>query len=554
MKRVQPPRGRTGQGKGAEIEWIGGVMPMPAYVTGEGAPYRPDVLCWMGADGVILGSSVVPPGRFSATASISLQQAMDAPMAGRPHRPTHVRVASPELADALRADHPDMVVVCAPTPELDALFAMMRERLADEDDIEHSLVSSEITPGALASFFAGAAALYRAKPWKVVPGDECLFAITIEALDVRDAVVSVVGQMGESFGFVLFRNYDEFEDYLDAGEAMRLGEEADVPPHFALNFERGADLAPSLRREVQARGWEVAGPKAYPMLFAVDEDLVAHAPSARDLAMVEAIARVLAQVVAEKKAVRAAFLRGEPLSRTLTVSTGPGEFDVTVRAPYSRTPSVFDPSRDLLGELAMLELDDHESQDDRFELENELLRRFTQSPEGAGLESLDFCMLVMDFSAHELGVTIATLRAPELDHIVFDFVPLHAYADPSQVGPAIEALRAFYAFLGREFGLEQADACLEVLGDDAVGKLMGALSERAKSTIRNSRPYLGAESDLGFGYRDTPESRVPSFDDDPWPASSESFSEPPPRTLSKEAIKAKKAKRKAASKARKKKR
>jgi hypothetical protein len=36
------------------VEWVGGVFPLPAYVTGEGGPYRPETLVWMGASGVVL--------------------------------------------------------------------------------------------------------------------------------------------------------------------------------------------------------------------------------------------------------------------------------------------------------------------------------------------------------------------------------------------------------------------------------------------------------------------------------------------------------------------
>jgi hypothetical protein len=30
------------------IEWVGGLVEMPAYVIGEGEPYRPETLLWMG--------------------------------------------------------------------------------------------------------------------------------------------------------------------------------------------------------------------------------------------------------------------------------------------------------------------------------------------------------------------------------------------------------------------------------------------------------------------------------------------------------------------------
>ncbi len=67
---------------------------MSFYVTGEGEPYRPETLFWMGAEGAILGSTVAKPGELLAMASESLQSAMEKPMYGRPHAPTRLRVAS----------------------------------------------------------------------------------------------------------------------------------------------------------------------------------------------------------------------------------------------------------------------------------------------------------------------------------------------------------------------------------------------------------------------------------------------------------------------------
>jgi hypothetical protein len=79
---------------------------LPAYVTGEGEPSRPDVLFWMGAEGAILGSTVAKPGELLTMACESLQSTIEHPMHGRPHAPTRVRVASPELAEALRDGYP----------------------------------------------------------------------------------------------------------------------------------------------------------------------------------------------------------------------------------------------------------------------------------------------------------------------------------------------------------------------------------------------------------------------------------------------------------------
>jgi len=352
MTRRQTNRGPSGRKQTTAIEWIGGIAAIPAYVTGEGEPYRPEALFWMAADGAILGSTIAGPGELLATASESLQRTIEQPIYGRPHAPTRVRVASAVLADALRSGHPGIDVVCAPTPELDAMLALMREEMGEDGTEGQSYLSPGIEPDAMASFFKAAAALFRARPWKLVPDDQCLFSVTIEALGVRDAALSVIGQMGESFGLILFSGLDDFEDFLDAVEVIEMGEEPEVPPHFALNFERGAELEPELRKEIAEHHWEVAASNAYPWLVAVDEDLMVRPPTASEVTMAEAIALALTKVLAGKKALRAAWDGGEPVSRTLAIPTHQGDVEVTLLAPFVRSPEELDPSHDILADLA----------------------------------------------------------------------------------------------------------------------------------------------------------------------------------------------------------
>ena len=77
------------------VEWVGGLISLPAYVTGEGEPYRPETLVWLSDQGAVLGSTVGKPGEVLAQACESLQGAMEHPMIGRPHSPDHIRVESP---------------------------------------------------------------------------------------------------------------------------------------------------------------------------------------------------------------------------------------------------------------------------------------------------------------------------------------------------------------------------------------------------------------------------------------------------------------------------
>ncbi len=348
-----------------------------------------------------------------------------------------------------------------------------------------------------AAFFRAAAGLFRAKPWKTVPSDQSLFSGSIEKLGVADAALSVIGQMGQSLGLIMFSGIDDFEAYLEAADAMEHGEEPAMPPHFALNFERGAELSAALRKEIAEHHWEVASVDAYPWLVAVDEDLVARPPTAEDVTIAEAIALPLPKLLKEN---------GD-------------EIDAEARR----------------------------------RLEDELVRRFVASPEAKALTDVQSCHFVMDFAADYFTATIATLGPRELREIVFDIIPRKVSIDASAASGIIEENRAFYAFLKREFALEQADACLRVLGGDAAKKLEAALSDTSKFGIAKSLFMGGREAGFDMNSKEGIEAWMRLMQSQPLPASVRlpSLGAPAP-PQDKTAARAKKNARKAARKARKK--
>jgi hypothetical protein len=553
---MKPPRkqGRrsTVPKKAASVEWIGGMDSMPAHVTGEGEPYRPAILIWMRSDGIVLGTELAKPGELLPKAGASLRSTIERPLVGRPHSPTRVRVASPELAEALRAEHPGLDVVCAPTPELDAVLAAMREMMDIDATAEPSYLSAGVDPDAVASLFEAAAALFRARPWRVVPDDQSLFSVTIERLGIRDAALAVIGQIGESFGFILFSNIDDFESYLAASDVMTRGESPTVPPHLVLNFEGATDLPPELRREVAEHRWEIAAPDAYPWLFLVGEGLAVREPTTEEMSLAEAVARALTQVISAEEALGTAWSGGAPISHTVAVQTYHGAVDVTLRAPFERAPIGFDRSRDLIAELANLPSDDGEiDQDSRKRLEAELLRRFAASPEASGLEEIFAADFVMDLAANHLGRTIDSVEASDLHEVVFDLIPRKVSIGASEARSIVEELRAFYAFLKREFGLRPADDCQKVLSGDAVSALEAALSDTSKFGLAKSFFMGGREASFDMDSRDGIEAWMRSIQGQP-PLSS--IPTPPTGApgLSEKAAAAKKNKRKAARKTRKK--
>ena len=503
------------------VEWTGGLTSLPAWVTGEGEPYRPEALIWIGADGTVLGHEVGAPGDVADRAAASLRRAIERPMVGKPHAPDKVRVASAELARTLRAAGTGIEIVCAPTPEVDAVLAAMREsfdeRTGGPDNVALRYLGHGTGPEAMAAMFRAAAGLYRVKPWEIVPDDERLISVTIEALGVRDRVVSVIGQMGNNFGFVLLSSRDDFRMFIDAAEALAAGKQPALPSHLSLNFERGAELDAALLDEIARHGWEVAGPDAYPWLVVVEPDLVARPPSATELVIAEAISLALTTLLADEAALLEAWEGGAPVERRLTVSTHAGRHMVTLRVaadpdlrddadPAPRVEFDADQlasrsSPDLIAALFELGKDsdtiDEVDEDARKALEGELLLRFVRSEEAKGLPAPHWCELILNYAAGYLGMTVATLDAGDLQEIMFEIIPRKVSVAADAAPSIIAEARAFWSFLKRETGLEQADACLGVLGRDAVGRLEAALSDPRNFGMAKSL-VMGA---LGAGMR-----------------------------------------------------
>ncbi len=320
--------------KKAETEWVGGIVSLPGHITGEGEPYRPEALFWLTSDGLIVGMDTARPGELLGRAVEHFRETSRRPMIGPAHVPASIRVASEELAGALRKALGDEVtIVAAPTPELDAIVAAMIEKMnADEGEVATTYLAPGIDAEAMAAFFRAAAALYEAKPWTVAPDDESLLLITCEAFELREAVVCFMGQLGESFGLILFPDLDAYDAFLNAAVALQDGEEPELPPHFAINFEPGENLNPELRDEVAKHGWKVASPEAYPWLTAVDALVLGRPPTPIELSLAEVLALALPQVLTERAALLRAWKGEEAFSRALTVEARAGSYELTIRA------------------------------------------------------------------------------------------------------------------------------------------------------------------------------------------------------------------------------
>ena len=179
------------------------------------------------------------------------------------------------------------------------------------------------------------------------------------------------------------------------------------------------------------------------------------------------------------------------------------------------------------------------------------MRRFAGSPEAKALTDFQTCYFVMDFAADNFSATIATLGARHLREIIFDIIPHKLSIDASAASRIIEAIRAFYAFLKREFGLEQADACLHVLGGDSVQKLEAALADTSKFGLAKSLIMSGRKAGFNMDSKEGIEAWMRVMQSQPLPASLRLPSRGSPlRPRAAAAVRAKKNVRKTARKSR----
>ncbi|MSP25597.1 MAG: hypothetical protein EXR75_10610 [Myxococcales bacterium] len=122
-------------------EWIGGRLAAPIYIT-EGTPYRPEMILWLEVpENLVVGymlleHMLLEPNAPAVTVLQTLMTALEKPRAGRPRRPTRIRVADETLAAELRAAVADIEVVVAPTPELDGLMDHMFNAMPIGDEAE----------------------------------------------------------------------------------------------------------------------------------------------------------------------------------------------------------------------------------------------------------------------------------------------------------------------------------------------------------------------------------------------------------------------------------
>jgi len=261
----------------------------------------------------------------------ALAEAMTKPArgSGKPRRPTTVRLADPELAQALAPalERVGVAGEAGPLPELEAAVRLLEEHLRGDQPEHPSLLSVPgATPEMVGSLFAAAAGFYRAAPWVQLNNGQT-FALQAPAGSGPRWIASVMGNGGMEYGLAVYQSWAAFEKaFAGVGDPREL-----LSGQLAVWYG-GPEILPFDEFEAAERyGWDVAGSQAYPMpvLMITPERL--DRPSAGQLRWLEAALRAIPQLV-QGHLRPAAAGEYQPFETTLSVTTAEGP--VAVQAAY----------------------------------------------------------------------------------------------------------------------------------------------------------------------------------------------------------------------------
>ena len=322
-------------------EWVGGRITLPVYIE-QAEPFRPEIALWLELpEGFVVGHELIDPNGPPVSLADTLLQAMASPLVGTARRPPRIRISQPQLAAELREAVPGIDVVVAPTPELDELVAqMLQSRPGNAEHTESYFEDGRVGAETVAALFQAADALFRTAPWHLVQ-DSQVMRLDVPALGVEGACVSIIGALGESFGLIIFPSRLALERFLSGVDTEH---PRDAPldmgtTTLSLNFERGADLPPGLRREAAEHGWPVAGPAAYPWVQHRDRDGTMRPLDERDVRIVAACASAVAALFSAHRA----ELEGASEPTVSGRFAVPGDIEVRLTMPYeSAGPSASD--------------------------------------------------------------------------------------------------------------------------------------------------------------------------------------------------------------------
>ncbi|MBI4932493.1 MAG: SEC-C domain-containing protein [Actinobacteria bacterium] len=318
------------------------------------------------------------------------------------------------------------------------------------DEAESYLEAGRVSVETVTAFFEVAAGLYRVAPWKLA-WDSQVLALDVPAYGVQQACLSIIGRLGESLGFLLFESFEKYRAF--QAMAKQHDESGRSPENLgtsllSLDFDRGADIPPTMRKEIAAHGWEVAGPEAYPRVLLTEPDVLARPLTDRDVRLVTVAAAAVTAFVKQHEDV---FEAWSPVPRSHEVAVKIGTEQVTAR--------VTAPHPGLEGEE---DGDEDESEGGRErKVVNQLMRAFLAAEAQAGqkepwLSMAGFvCESLYGYKLDYGDGEVDGFTAVAVEEYLLDYFPRKVTADDEVIQATPDILTRHFNWLGATGKLAQ---------------------------------------------------------------------------------------------------
>jgi hypothetical protein len=306
----------------ADEVWQADVRPMPAWIMGQGQPYRPWVaLVVSKTEDLVLAYRMTPERPPADWLQEAVFEAVRRPMTGNAHRPGVIEVGSAEQQEALLSRLHRAGIACVASDRLDHLESVL-DGMAEYFGGQGALPSLMDAPGMklsqLASFYAAAADYYRAKPWQHVPGDTPI-KVECDKFQSGPWYAVVMGQSGVQQGLAVYEDLAALQGVIAGGRSDE--ENARQMSAVSMMFSEAFEISTRDLDAAEQHGWAVAGPEAYPLVLHINPGGAIRVPLTWELELLEACLRTIPQ-----------FVRGRNSSLSKTVAVASGEVAVRITA------------------------------------------------------------------------------------------------------------------------------------------------------------------------------------------------------------------------------
>lgn len=264
--------------------WEADMRRAPAWVTGEGEPYRPwlTLVASRTHDHVLVPDITTTRPDDGHLVRLVLRAVREAGI-----RPERLEVADADVAAGLVAALAPAGIPVAPTaaalPVIEKMADSLAAAIAGPDTLRPLAAVPGMTDDLQRGLYAAAADFYLARPWRTLPSDTPL---DIHGPDGRLVHAVVMGQSGVQQGLAIY------EDAKTLAAALRGDEKAAAKStSLAVMFGEAFEISARDHDAIEHKGFDLAGPEAWPLVIRMEPGFATRPPLVWEVKLITACLR-----------------------------------------------------------------------------------------------------------------------------------------------------------------------------------------------------------------------------------------------------------------------